>query len=195
MLRPIRIQCVGSSNSDWRKIRFVPDFPERNYCVNRRVPVWIVTKHEAVLELNLTLLHHQMLSGLLRHDEIERMYSLQRTKQKFVWNFVEKLDGMRPLDRTRCRGRILTLKPLTWKIWWASNNASKWQMGFNSAFKGLRKTIWNLWHTKFTRHCKQFRNDKLMQGVSLATEPGISLIILPLMRILQRNLKRTYLIV
>ena len=30
-----------------------------------------------------------------------------------------------------------------------------------------------------------------MQGVPLATEPGISLIILPLMRILQRNLKRT----
>jgi hypothetical protein len=27
--------------------------------------------------------------------------------------------------------------PLTWKIWWAPNNASKWQMGFNSAFKGL----------------------------------------------------------
>jgi len=26
---------------------------------------------------------------------------------------------------------------LTWKIWWAPNNASKWQMGFNSAFKGL----------------------------------------------------------
>ena len=34
-----------------------------------------------------------------------------------------------------------------------------------------------------------------IQGVPLATEPGISLIILPLMRILQRNLKRTYLIV
>jgi len=31
----------------------------------------------------------------------------------------------------------LTLNPLTWKIWWAPNNASKWQMGFNSAFKGL----------------------------------------------------------
>jgi len=30
----------------------------------------------------------------------------------------------------------LTLIPLTWRIWWA-NNASKWQMGFNSAFKGL----------------------------------------------------------
>jgi len=32
----------------------------------------------------------------------------------------------------------LTLNPLTWKIWWAPNNASRWQMGFNSAFKGLK---------------------------------------------------------
>ena len=31
----------------------------------------------------------------------------------------------------------------------------------------------------------------LLQGVPIATEPSISLIILPLMRILQRNLKRT----
>ena len=35
----------------------------------------------------------------------------------------------------------------------------------------------------------------IIQSVPLATEPGISLIILPLMRILQQNLKRTYLIV
>ena len=32
--------------------------------------------------------------------------------------------------------RHLTLNSLTWKIWWAPNNASRWQMGFNSAFKG-----------------------------------------------------------
>ena len=31
----------------------------------------------------------------------------------------------------------LTLILLTWTIWWAPNNASRWQMGFNSAFKGL----------------------------------------------------------
>ena len=31
----------------------------------------------------------------------------------------------------------ITLILLTWRIWWAPNNASKWQMGFNSAFKGL----------------------------------------------------------
>ena len=31
----------------------------------------------------------------------------------------------------------LTLFLLTWKLWWAPNNANRWQMGFNSAFKGL----------------------------------------------------------
>jgi len=31
----------------------------------------------------------------------------------------------------------LNLILLTWRIWWAPNNAGKGQMGFNSAFKGL----------------------------------------------------------
>ena len=31
----------------------------------------------------------------------------------------------------------LTLILQTWRKWWTPNNASKWQMGFNSAFKGL----------------------------------------------------------
>ena len=31
----------------------------------------------------------------------------------------------------------LTLILLTWKIWWAPKNTSKWQMRFNSGFKGL----------------------------------------------------------
>jgi len=33
----------------------------------------------------------------------------------------------------------LTRTLLTWRIWRAPNNASKWQMGFNSEFKWLRK--------------------------------------------------------
>jgi len=33
---------------------------------------------------------------------------------------------------------ILTRILLMWRIWWAPKNASKWQMGFNSVFKGLR---------------------------------------------------------
>ena len=32
----------------------------------------------------------------------------------------------------------LTLILLTWTIWRAPTNASKWRMGFNSAFKGLK---------------------------------------------------------
>jgi hypothetical protein len=32
----------------------------------------------------------------------------------------------------------LTLILLTWRIGWAPNNASKWQMGFNSEFRGLK---------------------------------------------------------
>ena len=35
----------------------------------------------------------------------------------------------------------LTLTLLTWRIWWSSNNASKWQIGFNSAFKGLNAEL------------------------------------------------------
>jgi len=31
----------------------------------------------------------------------------------------------------------LTLILLTWRKWWTPNNATKWQMGFNSAFKVL----------------------------------------------------------
>ena len=35
-------------------------------------------------------------------------------------------------------GWDLTLTLLTWTIWRAPTNASKWRMGFNSAFKGLK---------------------------------------------------------
>jgi hypothetical protein len=40
--------------------------------------------------------------------------------------------------------RICYLTPilLTWRIGWAPNNASNWQMGFNSTFKGL------IWHSR-----------------------------------------------
>jgi len=39
---------------------------------------------------------------------------------------------------------------LTWRIWWAPNNASRWQMGFNSAFEGL---IFRLLSTDFRCLC------------------------------------------
>ena len=52
-----------------------------------------------------------------------------------------RVDRRRRFRRSCCLhildGSLLTLNLLTWRIWWAPNNASKWQMGFNSAFKGL----------------------------------------------------------
>jgi len=37
--------------------------------------------------------------------------------------------------------QCLTLILLTWRIWWDPNNASEWQMGFISAFKGLMQSL------------------------------------------------------
>jgi hypothetical protein len=36
---------------------------------------------------------------------------------------------------------LLSLTLLTWKIGWAPNNASRWEMGFNSVFKELRANV------------------------------------------------------
>ena len=43
-----------------------------------------------------------------------------------------------------CRhsGFQLTLTLLTWTIWRAPTNASKWRMGFNSVFKGVNHDFW-----------------------------------------------------
>jgi len=37
--------------------------------------------------------------------------------------------------------RGLTLILLTWRIWWSPNIVSRWQMKFNSVFKGLIQTV------------------------------------------------------
>jgi len=39
----------------------------------------------------------------------------------------------------------LTLILPMWRIWWAPNKASRWQMGFNLAFKGLISTTRSLY--------------------------------------------------
>jgi hypothetical protein len=49
----------------------------------------------------------------------------------------------------RMYAKPLTLILLKWGIWWSPNNVSKWQTGFNSAFKGL------VWCLSFSK-CKYF---------------------------------------
>ena len=47
----------------------------------------------------------------------------------------------------------LTLNLLTWTKWWAPASASKWRMGFNSAFKGLTKDIHITFQNKSQNDC------------------------------------------
>jgi len=58
------------------------------------------------------------------------------------WNLTRRLNGLLLITvqtvKEMCLELLktsLTLSQLTWRIRWASNNASKWQMEFNSAFK------------------------------------------------------------
>jgi len=68
----------------------------------------------------------------------------------------------------------LTLILLTWRIWWAPNNASKWQMGFNSAFKGLTVKTAEFGILKIHAHCIGIlcihQNWFLMHSVSKTNE-------------------------
>jgi hypothetical protein len=77
---------------------------------------------------------------------------------------------------------ILTLILLTWRIWWAPNNASKWQMGLNSAFKGLKllqsnlmcececvcEWVWVCWLQNYlTNRKSEFYRQRILQFITL----------------------------
>jgi len=72
------------------------------------------------------------LSALVRghHKSSWESAPLQLHQNKHCLEIIMKITNKMQL----CR---LTLILLTWRKWWAPNNASKWQMGFNSAFKEL----------------------------------------------------------
>jgi hypothetical protein len=56
--------------------------------------------------------------------------------------------------RLKVKGAVnLTLTLLKWKIWWVPNNASRWQMGYNSSFKGL-KHPWPEQYLEFPKSLK-----------------------------------------
>ena len=40
-----------------------------------------------------------------------------------------------------CDRASLNLNPLTWRIWWAPNNDSKWQMGFNPYLANVENMV------------------------------------------------------
>ena len=63
-----------------------------------------------------------------------RFCSISLLDESQTWGYRGRRLGRK--SRVGC----LTFILLTWRIRWAPNNANKWQMGFNSAFKGLINT-------------------------------------------------------
>ena len=72
--------------------------------------------------------------------------SCKRSPLKYCVNLLPECQSCSVME-TAMDSRIrFSLILLTWKIWWAPNTDSKWQMGFNSAFKGLKPWIsWQSW--------------------------------------------------
>ena len=62
-----------------------------------------------------------------------------------------------------------TLILLTWTIWRAPTNASKWRMGFNSVFKGL-----NVRRIAGKYMPRQLNDDQKINPISSAPEPARS---------------------
>jgi len=85
-------------------------------------------------------------SKILRCDHIAFMCFVWISEQteNLPWLiFITEVESAYCAIRAGCFTQIpfvfkwLTLILLMCRIWWAPNNASKWQMGFNSAFKWL----------------------------------------------------------
>jgi hypothetical protein len=85
----------------------------------------------------------------------------------------------------------LALILLTWRIWWACNNVSKRQMGFNSAFKGLmarwfhnltspniHSIVYVLLLNLGMRHCKKEWSSTVLTIFSIILYPSVVLMFL-----------------
>jgi hypothetical protein len=72
-------------------------------------------------------------------EEIQDLLKCEKNNEYFTLRPIRFFDR---ISLSYCWNYIyLTLILLTWRIWWAPNKASKWQMGFKSAFKGLKKEL------------------------------------------------------
>jgi len=93
-------------------------------------------------------IHHGYCQNVLKHYRIMSLclsnmsaaaYSSRKNPPPKTQNHSHVISCDTPLlcFKISCPPVTLTLTLLTWGKWWAPNNATKGQMGFNSAFKGL----------------------------------------------------------
>jgi len=86
--------------------------------------------------LKIKLPHHNYISGEIYLFIQFSVIQWRILAAIFRW-FSELRDVMQGKEILCPADMSLTLILLTWRIWWASNNASRWQMRLNSAFNGL----------------------------------------------------------
>jgi len=108
------------------------------YNATRNVWVTIVAME---MQLYIFFSHYLINDTVIEKRILKILFFLQL----WPWTFLILKNSERYRKRTHvsiesARFQILTLNPLTWRIWWAPNNASRWQIGFNSAFVGLIRT-------------------------------------------------------
>ena len=72
-------------------------------------------------------------TGLSGPNSWRMMMMMMTTTMTMMKTHINEENG----SFTKFEHDTLTLNPLTWRIWWAPNNASRWQMRFHSSFKGL----------------------------------------------------------
>jgi len=109
----------------------------------------------------------------LLHQNTCRRLSIKRAYRMKMYNEIPKGKSLK---------KPLTLYLLMWRIWWAPNNASKWQMGFISAFKGLFIQFWNccqhlpVLSTWLSSGCKKVKWSRHRIGVVQRVGRGIALL-------------------
>ena len=77
------------------------------------------------------------ISKIVLYSQQERQENLIRIYTTLLATNTRSVVGNPRNDYTQLVDSPLTLILLTWRIWWATINASRWQVGFNLVFKGL----------------------------------------------------------
>jgi hypothetical protein len=100
--------------------------------------VWI--NNPALVNININ--ENELCFMLVIYKDYTEMHGQQNIKFNnysfYIFKWLVFIPEMKSVYNA-VRTEILTLILLTWRKWWVPNNASKEQMGFNLAFKGLNE--------------------------------------------------------
>jgi hypothetical protein len=90
---------------------------------------YTILAHSFAEEIGKNHVNFNRLAG----DPLEIWKGIRKIKVRFLYT---NISVMLVLDFLRYTSKLTSILP-TWRIGWAPNNASKWQMGFNWVFKWL----------------------------------------------------------